>query len=200
MSFGRIYKITNVINGKVYIGQTIHSINHRFYLHKKNCDSPKLANAFKKYGVKNFIIEEVDQALSVEELNSKEIAWIKRLNATVTGYNIDFGGTIRHPSVGEKISKALTGKKLSPERCAALSLQRKGRPIKNYNRSEETKHKKRLSHPNSKKICDQYGNVYYSIHQAAEILNLDFRLISAVLNGKQKTTGGYSFIVVRSKP
>lgn len=194
--FGRIYKIINKINGKFYIGQTTCSINHRFYLHKKKMDSPKLKNAFLKYGFDSFYIEEIDIAYSESELNNKEIYWIKTMNAIEDGYNIDFGGTVRNPEVGKKISQSLTGKKLSKERCLALSKQRTGRPIKNYNRSETTKLKKRLSHPHSKKIIDQFGVVYNSIHEAANVLGLDFRLISAVLRKKQKQTGGYYFTLV----
>ena len=72
-----IYKITNKINNKCYIGQSI-DINRRWLEHKNpnNWDRKSiLYDAFKKYDIENFsfeIIEECNQ----EELNEREIYWI----------------------------------------------------------------------------------------------------------------------------
>lgn len=91
-----IYKITNLINNKIYIGQTIHSIEKRFNRHiidSKNKNT-RIARAIKKYGADNFAITIIDTAYSQQELNEKEIFWIKFFNSTdiSIGYNITFGG------------------------------------------------------------------------------------------------------------
>lgn len=93
-----IYKITNKINNKIYIGQVYNkTIYDRFNRHIK-CASPtsssKLARAIYKYGSDNFVIEEIDKANSLEELNKKEIYWISYYNSTNhnIGYNLTNGG------------------------------------------------------------------------------------------------------------
>ena len=71
-----IYKITNIANNKVYIGQTIRPVKKRFQRHLTDAIKCKLdthlARAIRKYGKENFIIEEIDTAQSQEELNKKE--------------------------------------------------------------------------------------------------------------------------------
>ena len=60
-----IYKITNKINNKVYIGKTLGTIENRWKSHirdskRTHCEKRPLYSAFEKYGVENFIIEEVE--------------------------------------------------------------------------------------------------------------------------------------------
>lgn len=70
-----IYKITNIQNNKVYIGQSIRPINQRFQRHindaLNNILDTHFARAIRKYGKENFIIEEIDIANTQEELNEK---------------------------------------------------------------------------------------------------------------------------------
>lgn len=93
-----IYKITNTINGKVYIGQTYNrSIYERFKGHLKSAKPthPMLIDrAIYKYGKENFIVEQIDEANSLSELNEKEQYWIKFYNSTDRniGYNLTTGG------------------------------------------------------------------------------------------------------------
>lgn len=65
-----VYKITNKLNGKVYIGQTTEGIEKRW---KRHCgyqinDGTYFHNAIKKYGAENFTIEIIDKAKNQEEL------------------------------------------------------------------------------------------------------------------------------------
>lgn len=73
-----IYKITNLINNKVYIGQTTRPLSSRWNRHLR--DSVKLDyplyRAMRKYGAENFYIEEIDKTNTKEELNKKETEWI----------------------------------------------------------------------------------------------------------------------------
>lgn len=86
-----IYKITNIQNNKVYIGQSIRPINQRFQRHindaLNNILDTHFARAIRKYGKENFIIEEIDAANTQEELNEKEQYWIKYYNSVIDGYN-----------------------------------------------------------------------------------------------------------------
>ena len=93
---GFIYKITNTINGKSYIGQTIQNVKERFYQHCATKCSKAVSNmaihrAIKKYGKSNFtveVIEEIDSA----NLNDREKYWIKYYNSYNNGYNSTKGG------------------------------------------------------------------------------------------------------------
>lgn len=71
-----IYKITNKINNKVYIGQTSGSLYDRFIRHCQDAESNRLdthfARAIRKYGKENFLPEIIDTATTEQELNEKE--------------------------------------------------------------------------------------------------------------------------------
>ena len=88
-----IYQITNLINNKIYIGQT-NNITKRWSNHRC-CNSPNMiiAKAIKKYGINNFKFEVLFKGLSEEEANEKEILLIKEKNCKIPhGYNICDGG------------------------------------------------------------------------------------------------------------
>ena len=86
-----IYKITNLKNNKVYIGQTIRPIEQRFRRHISDAINDNLdthfARAIRKYGPENFAIEQIDYANNDEELLQKEQYWIKFYNSVEEGYN-----------------------------------------------------------------------------------------------------------------
>lgn len=93
MSF--IYKITNLLNGKTYIGKTdIHTVQERFKEHikdsKKYLDRP-LYRAFNKYGIENFKIETIEEC-NVNESCEREKYWIEYYNSFKYGYNATIGG------------------------------------------------------------------------------------------------------------
>lgn len=86
-----IYKITNIQNNKVYIGQTIRPVEQRFQRHMNdalnNILDTHFARAIRKYGKENFKIEVVDTANTQEELNQKEQYWIRFYDSVASGYN-----------------------------------------------------------------------------------------------------------------
>lgn len=92
-----IYKITNKINGKIYIGQSI-DIYKRWEEHK-NCyvrKSNYLYLAFRKYGVENFSFEIIEEC-APDELDEKEIYYISTYHTFIgdeerNGYNMSMGG------------------------------------------------------------------------------------------------------------
>ena len=88
-----IYQITNLINGKIYIGQT-NNVQKRWANHRCNNDpNMVIARALRKYGVDNFKFEVLLRGLTPDEANQKEIEFIKEKNSLVPyGYNVATGG------------------------------------------------------------------------------------------------------------
>lgn len=100
-----IYKITNQINRKCYIGQS-KNISRRWREHKKVILKPESASynyplyrAFRKYGLENFSFEVLEEC-SVQELNEKEINYISKYNSNDSsfGYNQSPGGHQKDPN------------------------------------------------------------------------------------------------------
>jgi group I intron endonuclease len=121
-----IYKITNTINDKIYIGQTIRSLHFRWSQHKyatkKDVNTP-LYKAIKKYGVKNFKIQEIGGANNQSELNYQEWLLICKLDTYwPNGYNLREGGGNRgknseHSKIKMSISQKKWLKNNAPPRC-----------------------------------------------------------------------------------
>lgn len=93
-----IYCITNTINNKRYVGKTTQTLEERFKEHcrdsfKERCNKRPLYDAMNKYGVENFIIEELEQVENEVELDEREIYWIQELQTYgSSGYNATKGG------------------------------------------------------------------------------------------------------------
>ena len=97
---GFIYKISNKINNKIYIGQTIQNPKDRWYRHCQKSHLSKaernmvIKRAILKYGKDNFqfeIIETIENCTK-ELLDSREIYWISYYNSYKSGYNCTKGG------------------------------------------------------------------------------------------------------------
>lgn len=91
-----IYKITNLINNKIYIGLTRKTVEKRWkwHLNASNTKNYYIARAIRKHKKENFKIEEIDKAYSIKELKSKEKYWIAKYqsNNSNIGYNLSDGG------------------------------------------------------------------------------------------------------------
>ena len=93
---GYIYKITNLINGKEYIGKTSLTIEERFKQHikdstRRDFEKRPLYDAMNKYGIENFIVEEIEQCNN-DLLNEREEYWIDYYGTFHNGYNATKGG------------------------------------------------------------------------------------------------------------
>lgn len=137
-----VYKHTNKVNGKVYIGQTC-NLSERWRCSGKNYfSSIKFFNAIKKYGWDNFTHEVLYDNLNQEAADRIEKELIEQYDSINNGYNLKEGGargklskeslrkmgdSVRrgfkeHPERGIKIGLALTGRKGSPEESRRKSL------------------------------------------------------------------------------
>lgn len=91
---GIIYKITNLINGKSYIGQTSRPLKARWKEHKTgNYQRQVVDTAIRKYGKENFSIETLEECPN-EELDDRERYWVAYYNTYHDGYNNTEGGQI----------------------------------------------------------------------------------------------------------
>ena len=89
-----IYKIVNLINGKIYIGQTKNTLKQRFSGHK-SADT-RVGRAIRYHGAENFVITEIATARTQEQADELERKYIKEYDAIRYGYNIEEGGILCH--------------------------------------------------------------------------------------------------------
>jgi group I intron endonuclease len=144
---GYIYKITNNINDKCYIGQT-QNIKLRFYEHIKNHQNqlmtrnhPKLYNAMRKYGIENFSFDVILQDVDNLEIDIWERIYIIFYDSKDNGYNCTDGG---HTMLGKvhreetkiKISNSLKGRQFSEESRLKMSKWQSSKKLSNYTKSK----------------------------------------------------------------
>jgi group I intron endonuclease len=96
-----IYKTTNNLNGKIYIGQDKNN-NSSYYGSGK-----KLQRAIKKYGKENFKKEILEECVDESHMNEREVYWISFYNSQdrKIGYNISEGGKEGDRKIGQDIAK-----------------------------------------------------------------------------------------------
>ena len=135
-----IYMIRNIVNNKVYIGQTTMRFikrywHHRWMLRNNIHDNKHLQRAWNTYGEDNFEFIVLYVRADNEDLDDKEIQLIKSYNSIDCGYNIQAGGSVvlcnyipesSRKRVGELNRKRLTGSKLSDETKKKMSSSRVG--------------------------------------------------------------------------
>lgn len=137
MKIHYLYKITNQINYKVYVGQTV-SPTIRWRDHLKASDNPKvpLQFAIKKYGSENFEFEVIASCKDQDAANYLETELVEQYNSFVSngkGYNATRGG-MNAPKTEEwkrKVSKSLMGHPVSEFTLHKLREARLGQPAWN---------------------------------------------------------------------
>lgn len=194
---GYIYKITNMITKKMYIGQTVMELQERWRCHKKsNSNCVYLLHALNKYGICNFKFELICICFDENMIEIKDEYMIRYNTMVPNGYNVRAAGNIgRHSEeTKRKISNTLTGR----------SSPLKGKPGRKRKHTEEEKRKISESMKGKKQSVeaiekrskgvikyDSHGNElcrYKSVKDAAEDIGVSKAAISRVCNGKQKTT------------
>jgi group I intron endonuclease len=156
-----IYKITNILNGKCYVGSTAYPVqrnrHHLFMLRAGMRENQKLHDDFKRYGESVFHFEIIDTC-PAESRDQKEMEYIATLRSVENGYNIKknaatrFGFVVSQETKAKlrarntgltatqetrrKLSMVHMGKRHSAETRMKMSSSRKGHPV-----SEETRRK-----------------------------------------------------------
>ena len=145
-----IYKTTNLVNGKVYVGQD--SKNNPDYLGSGKI----IKQAIVKYGKENFKKEILEECKSLDELNEREKYWIDVLKTTNNkiGYNVSSGGQ----------TGWMLGLKHSEETKKEYSKNRKGKLIGEKNGMYGKKHSEETKKKMSQKLSDINNPFYGKIH------------------------------------
>lgn len=154
-----IYLITNLINNKVYVGQTVQPVSRRWSRHRLDASKGKdirFYRAIRKYGPQTFNVQELAVIETAEQANNFEKCWIVLLRATNPsfGYNGTFGGEGGRMAEEGKIKRSESCKAWwTPERREQVGKSRKGKfmgsanpmygktPWQGKQHSEETKEK-----------------------------------------------------------
>lgn len=202
-----IYKATNKINNKVYIGQTHKTLEERMRRHKN--DSKKqnsyFYRAIRKYGWENFIWEIIDTANTDEELNEKEQYWIKFYNSSDNknkGYNSTSGADNNYTITKyERLRRS--------ERAKGSNNPMYGKPGTWLGKTFSDSHRKNLSnslkgrkvpwatgknHWLSKPLINlNTGEIFNTIQEAANAYCVNRESISKQINGKTKNCNGFKW-------
>ena len=146
---GYVYKITNTVNGKAYIGISIHEPEkRRIRDHLSGYGNRIIAKAVKKYGKDAFTYEILEANVFDEFLPELEVFYIEKFNTVAPhGYNLTSGGDHGIPSeeTRQKMSEALKGEKhpLYGKRHSAETRQKMSESAKGRKNSEE--HRRKMS-------------------------------------------------------
>lgn len=200
-----IYKITNKINGKCYIGKTLQTVQKRWEQHQheanqlRSSDRP-LYRAINKYGIENFEIESIEEIKNILEtdINEREKYWIEYYGSFKNGYNATYGGDGKHYLDYELISKMYDEIQDCSKIAEILNIdvgnvskivKSTGRIVLHGGRNNKIIHMYSLK--------NEYENTFPSIQKAVEwcvenklckVANSGARShISACANGKRKT-------------
>ena len=186
-----VYKITNKVTNKIYIGITNQGsgarYRHHWYESRIGEPSP-IHRSMAKYGEDNFTLEIIDFADTYDELKEKEKYWIKQYNSTdkSIGYNLTEGGDgtfgRKHSEeTKEKIRQKALGRKVSEETKKKMSEAKLGKCS-----DKQREHLLKLTVGQSKKIY-QYDTdfnligEYNSIKEVSKITGIDRNTIGRQL-------------------
>lgn len=163
--YGIIYKVTNKINGKAYIGQTTKSLEQRMSCHVSkalhNKNNSYFHNAIKKYGIENFDLEIISKCSSFKLLNSMEIFYIDYYDTFNNGYNLILGGCGLSAEARKKLSMSLIGKKVgfkhTEETKRRMSEIKTGKNHPNYGKHPSAETRRKMSESQMGKKNHNYG-------------------------------------------
>lgn len=199
-----IYVITNLINQKRYVGKTTKTIEQRWKAHiadskRDNIKNRPLYKAFAKYGINNFIIQELEHC-SAEEASDKEQYWINKLDTYHNGYNATLDGDSKHyydyQEIAKKYLELKTLKATSTFFQCDIETVRKAcldQNIKIISASEHNKKKIAMYDLNNNFICnfnsliEAYQWLYQNHFTLVKTPRGVTSHISAVCKGKRKT-------------
>jgi group I intron endonuclease len=207
-----VYVITNKINGKQYVGQTVQPLENRWVRHYsgKGQGCSAIKSAIKKYGKENFLVEEIYKAESLTDLNEKESEFINKFNTLApNGYNLTTGGErprfteeSKRKNSESQMGKIPWNKGLTATQDDRLNKQKRfgskhhnfGKPTSEKQKSAVSSSAKKNAEKRKIKVfCHENGITYSSITEAARSLGLNTGSISSVLSGNSNRAKGYTF-------
>ena len=174
---GSIYKITNTVNSKSYIGKTTRdAVKTRIRQHLRGKGSQLVKDAIEKYGQDAFTYEILHDGIIPEFLDDLEKEAIAKFNTMVPhGYNLTEGGDGGSycEETCRKISEAHKGKKLSEEHRRKISEAHKGEKHHFFGKShsEESKqkmseaHKGRIPWNKGKPLSEEHRQKHAEVHK-----------------------------------
>lgn len=166
---GKIYLITNLVNGNKYVGKTTKTLEQRFIKHCRDAAYPSrrqktyLNNALAKYGFLNFKIEQLDLAGSAEELAQKETEYILKQNSLYpNGYNLilrDGNLNVVTDLIRQKCSEG--GKRAWRNAlCDPVKMQKRQEALAKAGALASIKNKQRVGMKMRKDTSSHYVGVY----------------------------------------
>lgn len=179
----KVYCLTNMINGKKYIGITKQEINKRWRNGLGYKKPTRIGSAIARYGWSNFKKEVIFDNLTKEQAGKLEIEYIAKLDTINTGYNVQEGGFNSNNGI------------VSEETRKKLSLSHKGQhnsPETEFKKGQHSKAHLVIMKPVK---CVETGKVYESIRQAQRELKLNH--IWDCLKGIRNKCGGYHWELVK---
>lgn len=189
-----IYKITNTVNDRLYIGQTKCTIKRRwdYHVNDKKSACKVLSAAIKKYGPDSFTVEVIEEIEAetkqemAEKLNSLEKAYIKSYNTQVpNGYNIHEGGS--NAWTAPEHRKKGPPRKWTDETREKFIKTKTGMKYKEKSPEDYAENAERNSKTHLKPIkCNETGQIWNSVKECAEFFGIKPKQISRVLKGQRK--------------
>lgn len=220
---GIIYKITNLLNGKVYIGQTRTPLRQRMYKHysrAKSNEATGIDKAMGKYGKENFQVE-ILEFCDDDVLDEKERYYIKEFDSYDKGYNLTLGGQDNHNCIKFDLEEV---KKLLNEngtiKGAAMQLKCCEKTLSNYMKQNNLEPPYRPEYSGNLKIgvekmktkvkIVELDKIFNSItdcglwlienkYSKAGTPNQARKSISRVLNGQRQSYCGLHFSYVEER-
>lgn len=217
-----IYLIENLLNGKKYVGQTRQMLRQRINQHKSH-NKTYIDRAIKCYGFENFKVEILEECASPDELNEREIFWIKTLDTKVpNGYNRTDGGAdidniasemklavccLNDGRIFESIVEAARYYNIPKTNISALchgyrlniGSEYRFEFVDEQKRAAAEIRRQKISQRNKPVRCIENGIIYESAVAASKATGIYRICISFACRHKSRTAGGYHWEFVRAE-
>ena len=200
-----IYKITNLVNDKVYIGKTLKTAEERWKEHcreykKERCEKRPLYRAMNKYGIENFVYETIEEC-TVENINDREIYWIEYYGSFHYGYNATRGGDgtsyVNYDLVYRLFLEGNTVKQihlLTGHDCETITKILKNNGVLSEEIQQRARDLSKVSVIMIDKDTDEVLQIFPSMQEAVRhVGERNSSHIAAACQGKRKTVRGYKW-------
>ena len=203
-----VYLISNNVNGKCYVGSTVH-LDQRRREHFSRLANNKhinahLQNAYNKYGREAFdfeILETIDIDDNIKDkLLKREQFWIDNLKPEynvllVAGSNLGYHHT---EETKKKISESTTGVKKSEEHAKHIREGQSGRVRTEEHKAKLSEAAKHRKSPSNHAIISIDGVIYNSLKEASEATGVKYNTIQKRL--KNPNISNYYYVKIGTQP